>query len=86
MKQTHLTLAYFHPEAKNNTISAPTLWTNAEISIAVVAACLPPLGPLLYTLKPKLWYQSLRQKFSSRYSSGSNIAMKDLQESSSLEG
>ena len=53
--------AFFHPTFTNKTGTAPGFWTTAEVSIGVVTACLPPLGPLIRrTPSPKQLYYSIR--------------------------
>ena len=54
---------FFHPTLTftNNIDTAPGFWTTAQVSVGVVAACLPPLGPLIRRVpKPKEVYRSLR--------------------------
>ena len=54
---------FFHPpKIRTNKIKdAPSFWTTAEVSVGVVAACLPPLGPLIRRVpSPKELYRSLR--------------------------
>ena len=42
---------YFHPSgSETRANAAPNFWTTFEISIGVLAACLPPLGPLIRRL------------------------------------
>ena len=36
-----------HSTSTSNTNTPPTIWTTAEVSIGLLAACLPPLKPLL---------------------------------------
>ena len=58
--------AFFHPQTVNNTGSAPGFWTTIEVSIGVVAACLPPLGPLIRKVPgPKQSYKLIRHGLSS---------------------
>lgn len=42
--------AYFNPHVVSRTGAAPEFWTTVEVCLGVVAACLPPLGPLLRKL------------------------------------
>lgn len=45
---SHITV-YFDP-SKGNTKSIgtpPTVWTTAEVSVGLLAACIPPLNPLI---------------------------------------
>ncbi|KAL2051850.1 hypothetical protein ABVK25_007765 [Lepraria finkii] len=41
---------YFNPHVVSRTGAAPEFWTTVEVCLGVVAACLPPLGPLLRKL------------------------------------
>ncbi|CAF9927356.1 MAG: hypothetical protein HETSPECPRED_006564 [Heterodermia speciosa] len=54
---------FFHPAESftNNIDTAPGFWTTAEVSVGVVAACLPPLSPLIRRVpSPRQLYRSLR--------------------------
>ena len=45
--------------------AAPEFWTTVELSVGVVAACLPPLGPLIRKVPgPGKLYDSIRDNFS----------------------
>ena len=59
-----LCIDYF---ATGKTGSAAAFWTTVEVSIGVLAACLPPLGPLLRMVPgPRKLYYSFRHSLSSR--------------------
>lgn len=69
-------LVYFHPSESptSHNRSAPNFWTMAEVSIGLLAACLPPLGPLIRRIPSPLGlYTSIRHGLSSpQYPSGSS--------------
>ena len=77
-------IAFFHPEYRNDTDSAPDFWTTAEVSIGVVASCLPPLGVLLRKMPgPSKFYGYLRPSGSSRFNRRETYTLKKLSSSES---
>ena len=57
----HKVAAFFHPDFMNKTGAAPGLWTTAEVSMGIVAACLPPMGALIRKIPgPMKYYSSYR--------------------------
>lgn len=62
-----------------NTNTPPTFWTTAEISIGLLAACLPPLKPLFekiggHVKRSLVSFRASRSRQSERLSSVENIA------------
>lgn len=59
---------YYHPAAVKTETSPnrtpPNFWTTAEVSVGLIAACLPPLGPLIRKAPSLKYYTS---KLSSLY-------------------
>ena len=49
---------------------APEFWTTVECSVGVIAACLPPLGPLIRKAPgPRRLYDSVRNSLSTPFRS-----------------
>lgn len=62
---------YFDPSKHktNGLATPPTFWTTSELSIGLLAACLPPLNPLIRRVSfPRKIYDSLRLGLASRSS------------------
>lgn len=68
--------AYFHPPASatSHNRTPPSFWTTVEVCIGLLAACLPPLGPMIKHIpSPLKVYTSMRKGLASySYSSGGN--------------
>lgn len=65
---------YFHlpPSEKNSNPIPPWFWGTVEISIGLLAACLPPMGTLIRrTPSPSELFASMRRRVSLRFSRGS---------------
>ena len=57
-------IAFFHPEYTNSAGAAPKFWTTVEVSIGIVAACLPTMAPLfMRASSPRELYNSIRPVF-----------------------
>ncbi|KAF6241044.1 hypothetical protein HO173_000838 [Letharia columbiana] len=74
---------FFHPpKTTPKAHSEPTFWTTAEVSIGLLAACLPPLKPLLEKMggalkRSLVSFRASRSRKSERLSSVENIAKID---------
>lgn len=57
---------FFNPSKGHSAATPPTFWTTAEVSIGLLAACFPPLSPLIKRVpSPLKTYDSIKHGLAS---------------------